>query len=210
MPSDGRVFYFISTCDSVRVARREAEDQLAEWGCDEDVAARMVLCVSEFASNAVQHARASQSYLVLCFLADGFLTVGVLDFDDSSLPCRTEASPDRLTGRGLMIVEGVADGWGVTPFKGGKLVFARAKVAPPDLTATSGDTSLSGFGLAGVDQRTAALAERGRSAHGGVPACEPDQRVAGVGHVRDTEHPGDDQQMIPGRHALGGRALQRG
>jgi anti-sigma regulatory factor (Ser/Thr protein kinase) len=160
MPSDSRVFYFISTCDSVRDARREVEDQLAEWGCDSDVAARMVLCVSEFASNAVQHARASQGYLVLCFRADGFLTVGVLDFDDSSLPCRAEATPDRLTGRGLMIVEGVADGWGVTPFKGGKLVFAQANVAPPDLTATSGDTSLARFGLAGVAQRAAALAAR--------------------------------------------------
>jgi anti-sigma regulatory factor (Ser/Thr protein kinase) len=134
MPSSGRVFYFLSTCDSVREARREVADQLREWGCDEDVVARMVLCVSEFASNSIQHARSSQGYLVLCFLDDGFLTVGVLDFDERSLPCRTESSPENLTGRGLMIVEGVADGWGVTPFKGGKMVFAQAKVGPGDLT----------------------------------------------------------------------------
>lgn len=144
MPSSGRVFYFLSTCDSVREARREVEDQLREWGCGEDAAARMVLCVSEFASNAIQHARGSQGYLVLCFLDDAFLTVGVLDFDECSLPRRTEASPDRLTGRGLMIVEGVADGWGVTPFKGGKMVFAQAKVPSGDLTAPAGSASVSG------------------------------------------------------------------
>lgn len=149
MPSSGRVFYFLSTCDSVREARREVEDQLREWACGEDAAARMVLCVSEFASNAIQHARGSQGYLVLCFLDDGFLTVGVLDFDECSLPRRTEASPDRLTGRGLMIVEGVADGWGVTPFKGGKMVFAQAKLPSAELTAPAGGTSVSGVGLAG-------------------------------------------------------------
>jgi anti-sigma regulatory factor (Ser/Thr protein kinase) len=181
MPSSGRVFYFLSTADSVREARREVERLLRDWGCGEDATDRMVLCVSEFASNAIEHAGGSQGYLVLCVLDDGILTVGVLDFDECSLPCRTEVSPEQVTGRGLMIVEGVADSWAVTPFKGGKMVFAQAKVAPADLVAPAARAPLSwpklagpgaaggragnGAGLAG--SRRGGNGTGGRSVHGG-------------------------------------------
>jgi serine/threonine-protein kinase RsbW len=213
MPSSGRVFYFLSTCDSVREARREVADQLREWGCDEDVAARMVLCVSEFASNAIQHAHSSRGYLVLCFLDDGFLTVGVIDFDGRSLPRRTETSPENLTGRGLMIVEGVADGWGVTPFKGGKMVFAQAKVGPGDLTAAGREMPAPGPGLAGPQRgnsqlrpapqvRPADLAEPpGR--YGGSWACQRTRRS--TGRTRPARDDADGERASRGTPGLTGK-----
>jgi hypothetical protein len=43
-----------------------------------------------------------------------------------------------------------------------------------------------------------------------VPAPEPDQRLAGLGRVRDAKHPGDHQQVIARVHPLLRLALQGG
>jgi TrmH family RNA methyltransferase len=53
-------------------------------------------------------------------------------------------------------------------------------------------------------------AARQRRSSGGVPAAEADQRVAGLGHVGNTDHGGDHQQMVTGRDAAGDRTLKGG
>ena len=82
----------------------------------EDVAA---LLVSEVVTNAVRQSRAVLS----ARYDDGRLEVRVRDKSDS-LPTLQQTDPEGETGRGLMLVNALADQWGVEPFPdGGKSVY---------------------------------------------------------------------------------------
>jgi len=92
-------------------ARRFLSRTLDEWGVDEEVADSAVLCLSELVTNAVIHTLAGCSVRVR--LEQGVLTVSVRDGG----PAESEAValPEdllRVHGRGLQIVEALADRWG--------------------------------------------------------------------------------------------------
>ncbi|MEU2336937.1 ATP-binding protein [Streptomyces sp. NPDC006654] len=99
---------------SVRVARRSTRTRLSEWGLSRDLCENAVLLVSELATNAVIH---TLSVRILCgmgLVSEGCLRLEVHDHDYSrrSLP-RREPGPDDEGGRGLLLVEQLADSWGV-------------------------------------------------------------------------------------------------
>ncbi len=99
-------------------ARRFLREQLEAWRVEEDTVETAQLCLSEMVTNVVMHARTS-SELTL-HLEDGVLTVVVRDLGGSSragdptMPVGLGEGEDPLSvsGRGLMLVDALADRWG--------------------------------------------------------------------------------------------------
>ncbi|WP_369070408.1 SpoIIE family protein phosphatase [Kineococcus terrestris] len=109
---------------AVAEARRFLLRTLRSWGVDEDVTAGAELVVSELVTNAVTHT-GSPPHLHLSHLGDtGHLRVAVSD-GSTRHPAARAAGPDALGGRGLAIVEALAERWGVSDQGEGKVVWAR-------------------------------------------------------------------------------------
>jgi anti-sigma regulatory factor (Ser/Thr protein kinase) len=117
---------------SAAATRRFAEQVLGDWGCDALVESARLL-VSELVVNAVLHAR-TDGWLRL-ELHDGRLRVEVHDASTANLQPRSYA-PDATTGRGLMILDALADRWGVELDDAGKTVWFELD---PPLPATAGE-----------------------------------------------------------------------
>jgi anti-sigma regulatory factor (Ser/Thr protein kinase) len=96
---------------AVREARQFLRGALQEWGVDEETIDTAVLCLSELVTNAVIHSHAGCVVQVL--LEDGVLTTTVRDAG-STEDATPEALDDPLVvhGRGLHLVEALADRWG--------------------------------------------------------------------------------------------------
>jgi anti-sigma regulatory factor (Ser/Thr protein kinase) len=110
--------------DSVSASRRFVAESLERWGyaiLGNDV----VLTVSELASNAVLHARTP--FAVSVSERDGMIRVGIED-TNAELPRPERPATDISNGRGLMLVEALAQRWGTEPRDRGKLVWAEFAV----------------------------------------------------------------------------------
>lgn len=98
------------------------------------------LMVSELATNAVLHG--GTDYVVDVDVRPTSVRVDVSDVG-AGMPVRTDALPTASRGRGLTIVDGIADSWGVVHATAelGKSVWfeLQARVAPlsPATTATT-------------------------------------------------------------------------
>jgi anti-sigma regulatory factor (Ser/Thr protein kinase) len=100
-------------------ARRFVSATLRAWECTPLVDAA-VLLVNELVTNALIHARSSVEVLIR--LLPGGLRIEVRD--DSPRPPRLQTPTDDATGgRGLWLVDQMADTWGVEPAPGGKRVW---------------------------------------------------------------------------------------
>ena len=112
---------------SVPLARHVTLDLLRGWQSVHDLDDAALL-VSELVSNVVDHA-AEESVLTLeLSLAEGWLQISVAD-GSSIRPVVRELSEDRPRGRGLQLVEAIADRWGAEDHHGGKRVWFQ--LAPP-------------------------------------------------------------------------------
>jgi anti-sigma regulatory factor (Ser/Thr protein kinase) len=91
-----------------RDARRFTFETLHEWGADHAIE-EAELIVSELVTNALRHAE-SPSRLAL--VADGrCLRIEVVDYGKGGA-VRRPTRPDAIGGRGLLLVESVAERWG--------------------------------------------------------------------------------------------------
>lgn len=110
---------------SVPAARRLVRETLAAWDVPVlvDVVDRTELIVSELASNAVRHARHGVFRLTVHRLAGGCVRVEVID-KSRSLPVTRSSTPDDEQGRGLALVDAMAQQWGAEPLPWGKRVWA--------------------------------------------------------------------------------------
>jgi anti-sigma regulatory factor (Ser/Thr protein kinase) len=111
---------------AVGQARAELRKVLASWGhaAVEDAAA---LVLSELLTNVQRHARVPGREIETRFLrlaGDGGVRLEVHDAS-AQRPLPQQATSDACEGRGLALVDGVADRWGVTERTGpGKSVWA--------------------------------------------------------------------------------------
>ncbi|MFJ2439063.1 ATP-binding protein [Streptomyces sp. NPDC087658] len=110
---------------SVGLARLELGKALAGWGLSalEDSA---VLVLSELVTNAVRHAHVppGREIETRFLMVPGGLRLEVHDAS-SDRPQRRGADPEGCGGRGLVLVEALADRWGAGERHGvGKLVWA--------------------------------------------------------------------------------------
>ncbi|MEU8827254.1 ATP-binding protein [Streptomyces sp. NPDC048636] len=122
---------FSATRRGARLARLLAAQQLADWGVlgGQDAA---VLVVAELSANAALHGRVPGRDFTLLLRYDdiaGRVEIEVSDTHDAEPVPKIPASDDEQ-GRGLLLVEGLADRWGVRPRRGpGKTVWAHVAAA---------------------------------------------------------------------------------
>jgi anti-sigma regulatory factor (Ser/Thr protein kinase) len=79
--------------------------------------------VSELVANAVQHARRDSIRVVVERPETARVRIGVVDFSKTP-PVRKASDPEDEGGRGLTLVEKLAEGWGTAPLPWGKQVWA--------------------------------------------------------------------------------------
>lgn len=100
-------------------ARRFVVDALASWNLAEP-AETAALLVTELVTNAILHAHTEIELIVAW--SKGLLTVAVRDGSPTA-PSRRHHSAESGTGRGLVLVDALADEWGVEQTAGGKSVW---------------------------------------------------------------------------------------
>jgi len=105
---------------SLRLARRFMVEALAGTA-HERRADDVSLVVTELAANAITHA--SSPFVVGASLLNGQVRLWVRD-GSASPPARRRSSASSEGGRGLALVDGVADRWGHEAVDGGKVVWA--------------------------------------------------------------------------------------
>ncbi|MFI1357640.1 ATP-binding protein [Streptomyces sp. NPDC020898] len=108
---------------SVRLAREFTRETLTGWGTPERTG-DVLLCVSELATNALLHGvPPGRGFLLQLALAtDRVLRVEVHDSGPGEI--RTpDPGPEAEEGRGLLIMAGLADRWGVAERGLGKVVW---------------------------------------------------------------------------------------
>lgn len=109
---------------SVTLARRRAARLVAGWG-HPALSGDVALVVSELATNALLHGSLRDRLIrVRITLTASALRVAVSDPRGERLPWPRSTEGTDQFGRGLRLVAGLADRWGVEPRTIGKTVFA--------------------------------------------------------------------------------------
>ena len=102
-----------STRRGARLARLLATEQLRSWGLPLEAAGHIV---AELAANAATHGRIpGRDFRLALYVTGGILRIEVTDTrGDRPLPDPQQPTPEAESGRGLLVVEALADRWGVT------------------------------------------------------------------------------------------------
>lgn len=105
-----------ATPRGARLARHLALDQLREWGLpyDTPVSEAVAVIVAELAANAVTHGRVpGRDFELRLSLVTGSVRIEVTDTREEPLPAVRPPGPLDDGGRGLLLVEALADRWEV-------------------------------------------------------------------------------------------------
>jgi anti-sigma regulatory factor (Ser/Thr protein kinase) len=122
---------FEAALSSPAGTRRRVSDRLRKWEVAERIETS-VLLASELVANVVRHTSSRPG--VTISVAGGILEVGVTDegprLPRSANPAARAQVPavTAESGRGLLLVEALADEWGATDLPGGKHVWFRLTV----------------------------------------------------------------------------------
>lgn len=132
------------------LARRFLVQNLRVWQVSSDDVDRAVLLTSEAVTNAVVHAGTASSLTVV--LAGPCLEVGVSDLSPGRPPHRRSGKGDghrpaetsdplAESGRGMLLIDALADAWGVQDLPDGKQIWFRFGVdrEPVDAAACACD-----------------------------------------------------------------------
>ncbi|MFF7364916.1 ATP-binding protein [Streptomyces sp. NPDC008125] len=135
-----RELFFWRRRNSVAAVREFVRRAAQEWGLGDRVD-DVVLCASELAANAVLHGvPVGRGYLVRIerLSAEAGLRIEFHDSGDGreSVPvsgrgCPAEADPGAESGRGLIIVNALADRWGAAVRRPGKIVWCEFSEGAP-------------------------------------------------------------------------------
>lgn len=112
-----------------RLARLLTAEQLRMWGLPLDPATQIV---AELAANAATHGRVpGRDFGLLLYVVGSTLRIEVTDTRGDLQPQPQHSAPDAESGRGLVLVDALADKWGVTPgLSPRKTVWAEIEMAP--------------------------------------------------------------------------------
>ncbi|GLX51576.1 ATP-binding protein [Streptomyces hygroscopicus subsp. hygroscopicus] len=129
-----------STPRGARLARLLAADQLRSWGIPSESATHIV---AELAANAATHGRLpGRSFRLTLYVVGHTLRIEVADTRGDRLPELQVPDAHAESGRGLLIVDALADRWDVAegPFPR-KTIWAELCLQTPEPAPTgSGDT----------------------------------------------------------------------
>ncbi|MGY1698960.1 ATP-binding protein [Geodermatophilus sp. SYSU D00766] len=106
---------------SVPVARHLAREVLLAWDAPQD-SADVELLVTELVANVVDHVGGESVLSLELEYSDGWLRIAVAD-GSAVRPVVGELRGDQPRGRGMQIVDAIADDWGVEDVDGGKRVW---------------------------------------------------------------------------------------
>ncbi|MEU5649868.1 MULTISPECIES: ATP-binding protein [Streptomyces] len=120
-----------ATPRSARLARLLTDAHLRDWGYDPDAACHVV---AELAANAVTHGRVPGRDFRLAFHVVGHtLRIEVTDTRGDRLPRHQPPTANAESGRGLLLVEALADRWGVSEDRfPRKTVWAELRLTSPE------------------------------------------------------------------------------
>lgn len=106
-----------------RLARRFLAERFAEWGIDDDHVGRLVVC--ELVTNSLRHGEGQIIVRVFRDPHDGLVVVEVEDGGEG-LPVLRPENYAATSGRGLLLMAELVNGWGVRPLdEGGKATWAK-------------------------------------------------------------------------------------
>ena len=106
-----------------RAARRFVASVLGDWGIAEETVESSQLLTSELVSNAVLHGSGAIELVVTEVDAnEGVIRVQVCNGGDG-VPTMRRANRDELSGRGLRLIDEMAQGWGSEHVDGQTLVW---------------------------------------------------------------------------------------
>ncbi|MFD5751658.1 ATP-binding protein [Streptomyces sp. NPDC127033] len=97
--------------ETAEVGRKLVRDALAVWRLD-DLADRAALVMSELIANAVRHTPCASIRLMVGRPSARRVRIGVVDRAPSRLPVLSPADADDESGRGLFLIDAIADRWG--------------------------------------------------------------------------------------------------
>ncbi|TAM92373.1 MAG: ATP-binding protein [Jatrophihabitans sp.] len=134
MPSRrvGQPMHVHHDSSSAALVRRQLWEDLLRAGVPAPVVEEAVLVASELVGNAVRHTPSPGSDLIeVSWGVDGSgIMLGVTD-TGAGVPRTRKPGPRSPSGRGMQIVDALCDGWGVTPRRDGKQVWAHVPFAAP-------------------------------------------------------------------------------
>ena len=114
--------------ESAARVRQTVRTALYTWHLPE-LADDAVLVASELATNASDHARGRVFRFTVMRISES--RVRLVCSDKSSVqPMRKDATPNEECGRGLAVIAGFSETWGVERKKWGKRVWAELEVRP--------------------------------------------------------------------------------
>ncbi|MFD9493698.1 ATP-binding protein [Streptomyces sp. NPDC060005] len=97
-----------------RLARLLATEWLRTWDLPHGVTEAAEHLVAELAANATTHGRLpGRDFRLALHATADVLRIEVTDTRGDDLPCRRSPSTEAVSGRGLLLVEALADRWGV-------------------------------------------------------------------------------------------------
>ncbi|GAB2948964.1 ATP-binding protein [Streptomyces heilongjiangensis] len=143
-----------STPRGARLARLLATEHLRTWGLPSDPAEHIV---AELAANAATHGRVQgRDFDLTLYVIGATLRIEVTDTRAERLPCTRRPASNDESGRGLLLVEALADRWGTTPGRPPrKTIWAEVRLRPASATAQPPAPNGPCFGGAGrLFQRT--------------------------------------------------------
>ncbi|MFI9207610.1 ATP-binding protein [Streptomyces sp. NPDC053253] len=111
---------------SAAAARRLVRTALTLWGLDpliEDAS----LVITELVSNAVEHSRLQAIRVTVSRPSAREVRVGVVDRSRTVPILGAESDGDQIRGRGLFLVDTLAERWGTELYRWGKQVWAELK-----------------------------------------------------------------------------------
>ncbi|MER0480886.1 ATP-binding protein [Streptomyces sp. NBC_00400] len=122
MSSTEWVHPFTARPAGVAELRRLTSLYLERWGLSGVVDAAQ-LCVSELATNVINHVGEGAAAVLSVMVRDAHLRISVRDAESGRFPRLLGVAPTSETGRGLGLVAAMADRWGVTAAAHGKTTW---------------------------------------------------------------------------------------
>ncbi|MEV7866090.1 ATP-binding protein [Streptomyces sp. NPDC088124] len=110
--------------ETAEIGRKLVRDALAVWRLD-DLADRAVLIMSELIANAVRHTPYPSIRLMVGRPSAVRVRIGVVDRAPSRLPVLSPADADDESGRGLLLIDAIADRWGYDLCRSRSRVWAK-------------------------------------------------------------------------------------
>lgn len=123
---------FVPARYAPRLARTFAADSLEAWAIRAEDVETVQLVVSELVTNAVLHAPESPTITLDLFMTGSAIRVMVSDQSPRQPEQRHHPNPwSAVNGRGVALVDTLADRWGTEPYPpGGKTVWCELRAEP--------------------------------------------------------------------------------